>query len=98
MMGLPRELIKCFSLFFIQDHDDGALSGKLLKVLNLLLPCFSVGCTACSCRLQIEHESALGERSILSDKAPQGCSPYSSAATGWEGVEAESKVWQYRQM
>lgn len=37
-MGLSRELIKYFSLFFLQDRDDGALSGKFYKVLNLALP------------------------------------------------------------
>lgn len=37
-MGLSRELIKYFSLFFFQDRDDGALSGKFYKVLNLALP------------------------------------------------------------
>jgi len=40
-MGLSRELIKYFSLFFFQDHDNGVLSGKFYKVLNLALPWIS---------------------------------------------------------
>ncbi|NXL90522.1 SNX31 protein, partial [Alectura lathami] len=40
-MGLPRELIKYFSLFFIQDHDDGALS-VVKKVAEFELPYVSL--------------------------------------------------------
>lgn len=37
-MGLSRELIEYFSLFFFQDHDNGALSGKFYMVLKPALP------------------------------------------------------------
>ncbi|NXC49569.1 SNX31 protein, partial [Penelope pileata] len=40
-MGLSRELIKYFSLFFIQDHDDGALS-VVKKVAEFELPYVSL--------------------------------------------------------
>ncbi|KAM6444389.1 LOW QUALITY PROTEIN: sorting nexin-31 [Rhynochetos jubatus] len=40
-MGLPRELIKYFSLFFFQDHDDGALS-VVKKVAEFELPYVSL--------------------------------------------------------
>ncbi|CAM9290126.1 unnamed protein product [Bubo scandiacus] len=40
-MGLSRELIKYFSLFFFQDHDDGALS-VVKKVAEFELPYVSL--------------------------------------------------------
>ncbi|NXQ90454.1 SNX31 protein, partial [Nyctibius grandis] len=40
-MGLARELIKYFSLFFFQDHDDGALS-VVKKVADFELPYVSL--------------------------------------------------------
>ncbi|KAM9023376.1 LOW QUALITY PROTEIN: sorting nexin-31 [Ara ararauna] len=40
-MGLSRELIKYFSLFFFQDHDNGALSG-VKKVAEFELPFVSL--------------------------------------------------------
>uniref|UniRef100_A0A8C3J1Y2 Sorting nexin 31 n=1 Tax=Calidris pygmaea TaxID=425635 RepID=A0A8C3J1Y2_9CHAR len=40
-MGLPRELMKYFSLFFFQDHDDGALS-VVKKVADFELPYVSL--------------------------------------------------------
>ncbi|XP_064296314.1 sorting nexin-31-like [Phalacrocorax carbo] len=40
-MGLSRELIKYFSLFFFQDHDDGALS-VVKKVADFELPYVSL--------------------------------------------------------
>ncbi|KAM6281030.1 sorting nexin-31 isoform 2-T2 [Porphyrio hochstetteri] len=40
-MGLPRELIKYFSLFFFQDHDDRALS-VVKKVADFELPYVSL--------------------------------------------------------
>ncbi|NWR73008.1 SNX31 protein, partial [Centropus unirufus] len=50
---LSRELIQYFSLFFFQDHDDGALSGKFCK--------FFLGCTY----LHIMSFFSLGMEEIL---------------------------------